>query len=182
MVVQVQILPASSNDTVQIVAINNEFINSLDAEGFLVVPYSIKTLTQDMSDDEISFFVAKDAQSSIRGYIGFARSFDISLVEFMSWESEDSKELFMSVIKNQHLYIKQVAVTKNYQRMNIGKSLYFHLERLGYPIVVFVAEKPVLNQASLDFHIALGYKCVGHLFRNEFGRLRGYQSICFVKK
>jgi ribosomal protein S18 acetylase RimI-like enzyme len=182
MLASIEISPATEKDITSIVTINNEFITSLGPDGFLVVPYDIESLTQNITRGEISFFIARDLHSAIRGYVGFAKSFDINLMKEMSWNSSEDKELFISIVQNPHIYIKQVAVTKDFQRLSIGKSLYTYLENLGFPLIVFVAERPVLNKTSLDFHIALGYKQVGRIHRDEFGRLQDYHSICFVRK
>lgn len=107
---------------------------------------------------------------------------DHTLLDDMTWDSDDSRSLTLSILDNRYVYIKQLAVRKGYQHQGVARFLYTELEReVGCPIVVFAAIKPKRNEPSVQFHETMGYQRVSRLYRATFGEFTDYESLFYVK-
>jgi len=175
-----EITEASSVDVSSILEINQQYLDSNDEEGFLVVPYYKSELDQVISSTESTIFLAKSSSAGIVGYAKVSCNFQTDVLKGMAWNTVEDKQTVAAILDSDFIYIAQVAVRKDVLRQGIASQLYTHIENLNTPIIVFVAWVPIRNMASFHFHESRKYRKVGVLSRPMFGRFEDYQSLCYV--
>ena len=176
------IVEATLEDISSILEINQQYLNSTNEDGFLVVPYYKSDIEHSIMSSESTIFLEKDSSDMIFGYAKVSSHFKKDVLKGMTWIREDSKQVVSTILENDFIYIGQVAVRLNARRQGVASRIYAHIESYNKPIIVFVAWVPHRNMASLYFHKSRGYQEVGKLTRPVFGRFQDYQSLCYVRR
>ncbi len=173
---------ATVDDAPQIVEINNSYVGWEGPGGFLVVHLTLEEVLHFIETGEMTFYCAKDNDGLLLGYAEVASSMDLSLLDNMTWDSDESRELALSVLRGKYVYVKQLAVRQGHQRKGVAEFIYRNMERtVGCPVVVFAANKPRRNEPSIRFHEKMGYQKVSRLYRPVFGEFTDYESFFFIK-
>jgi ribosomal protein S18 acetylase RimI-like enzyme len=171
----------TSEDASSIVEINNSHIDSDDPGGFLVIELDETQVKQQIESGEMRFFVAKDANGELLGYAQVGNSIDLSLLDHMTWISEKLKTRTESILSGTYVYVKQLAVSREYQRRGVASFIYQKMEDyVGCPVVVFAAIRPKYNEPSVLFHEERGYTRVSRLYRKNFGEFSEYESFFYI--
>ncbi len=170
-------------DIPAIVEINNSHFDYDNPGGFLVIHFDEEYVRHLIESGDVHFFLVKDGNDCVLGYVEVRNSIDNTLLDDMNWINDDLKELAISILSGQYIYVKQLAVRRGYQRMGIASYAYQKIEEtIGCPVVVFTANKPRRNVSSIQFHEKNGYTRVSSLYRMNFGDLSEYEAFFYVKK
>ena len=173
----------TAEDVSSIIEINKSHVGSDATGGFLVVELESNQVLSMIESNKERFFVAKNSENIVVGYVQIADDFERELLQNMTWFSLDSKSLAISILDEDIIYIKQLAVRSGFMSQGVGTFLYRNLEtEIERSIVVFAADKPKQNLPSIKFHEANNFVSVGRLTRSKFGEFSNYESIFYVKK
>lgn len=116
--------------------------------------------------------------------VGFVLAFRTESLEFLSLRERLGETLWATFIEHvgsDSLYIDRVAVAPEYRRHNIGRRLYESLFKVARgSVVALLVEEPILNRASVGFHLALGFTRVGGLRLNEYRSFRPFATGIYV--
>ena len=144
----------TEQDISQIAEINSQHIDSTGSDGFLVVPLNESEIHLLINEDGINLFVAKDPHDFVLGYVVSSTKVDASIQGKLCWKSDMIRMKNKGILQNEVVYVKQLAVRREYLNQGVGTFLYSEIEkRMGLPLIAFVADKPRLNESSLRFHI-----------------------------
>ncbi len=175
-------MTASLGDATEIANINQEYIGMEDSGGFLVIPHSQDEILNLLQEGKVTFYIAKNLDGPLLGYVEVSDTMDISLLDQMDWLSSDMRKMTESILSKKYAYVKQLAIRRGFQRQGIASFLYRMLEEhLRIPVVAYAAIEPKRNEASIQFHLKHGFTKVATLYRENFGDLTEYQSYFFVK-
>lgn len=182
----VQVHSAIKENLSAILDISNEHLTSHPAEGFLIKRYSIEELETSIDNISEHLLVAETQEQEIVGFLKLQRSEERSVLENLKWHDDELKREFETEFKSGSeniSYIEQLAVRKDYLRRGIGSILYKavfnkHPNMLFY---CFIVMKPFKNQASLDFHLKLGFKEAAWFRSAEFCGLKDYESTMLIR-
>ncbi|MET3697926.1 L-amino acid N-acyltransferase YncA [Bacillus oleivorans] len=168
---------ATYYDIEEIVDINNSYFNGRVIEGgFLLKKLVPNDVRQAIDYQEDLYFVAKDSNGKVIGYIELKSQFPAEVMDGLEWESPFD-------LQQEQFYIEQVAVHQEYQRKGVGSFLYDQTFRT-FPeknFSAFVVSQPIRNESSIRFHQKMGFEQKATFHSNQYAGMSPYESILFMK-
>lgn len=154
---------ANFNDINQLTSINLELQDVNENNGFL---RNILKFEHLIWDNNINIYVAEivgEMTGEIAGYIITAKDYPKENINNFKNNSFPSHLLLNT---HNFLHIKQLAVSKKYQRQGIGSFLYISLFNI-LPTHLFFGLVLLENKASFNFQTSLGAKVFSEYWENN---------------
>lgn len=128
----------------------------------------LRIIPKDFIVKNIENFIVARIDESVIGFIWFSTKYPTDMLAHTK---------IIEDIDN-CIYCEQIAVKKEFQGQHIGKELYGFLKKVyeGKGILVFVNTAPERNEASLSFHISIGFKIAGEFYRKDFCGFKDYKA------
>lgn len=138
---------------------------NLEQTGFLINSFSPDDARSAITDEDNFIFLVSTENDDVIGYVVGCDVKKLNPI-FQEELSSVSAEVRNMIASEKILYHRQIA--KKIDKSNVGGGLLLQLiensKRAGYNyIICIIAEKPIQNKASKNFHQKNGFICVGFI-------------------
>lgn len=166
-----------------LIEISESEINQLMENGFVIGDHTDVDLLNWIEDSDARIYVARSSEEE--SILGFAIILeDDKTKEKINNYTNDmtiKNNKFMQIVKSEKfVYLIQILINKQFIGKGIGTALArYIIEKETKPIISYVIKQPIMNKASVYFHLKTGFEYVG-TYNGEYGGFNDYQSICFL--
>lgn len=174
--IEVRVRPARFEDVPRIVELHDACHAGTPAEGFLIDRGEPADLVTYLKSPDKLCLVAEDESGSV-GFLQANRV--IEQLDTVAWSRP---ELRPGCRSRGHWHVDNVAVRRTVKNRGVGRTLYAALTGLtgADSLSAYVVKSPLVNEASLAFHLRAGFLPAGEFHMEEFCGVRDYRSLLLV--